>query len=280
MPTDTAAKPDKKPRPRVKRDRGVAQVATVARRADMPVNDILVKLRAAHVKAIDGGPLYANSKIDIDEAMKAMAALARETARETPIAPPAPASPAPDPADSAPYLGDEDQPMPSHIQAGAAADALRDFPYIPNPDPDKSYRPIHISPNRQAYMVNRGYRFVVDKAHIRRIGLGTLDRFVNARGRVQYKDRELAYRTMDLVLAQRDNIRKQFLADRRAVGEAFEANIDDARRKLGRGADAKISAFEMPEGEAMDRKEAAESARYGITRVVLDPEKIAKTSGK
>lgn len=269
---------EKKLRVRVPRDRGVAQIITLARRLNRPVSDVLTQLRSARVKAIDGGPIYSNSKVDIDAVMKAIAAKPQEGEPANLVQLHADAVKAravaavPDVA--RPYIGDETQPQPQHIIEGALSTAARDFPRIPNPDPDKNYRPIHISASRQAYMVDRGYRFVVDPAHIARIGQGTLERYVNSRGRVQYKDRELAYRDMSLVTAQRAQIRKQFIADRQAVQEAFEANIDVARSRLGRGADTKLSAFTMPEGEALERKEAAESARHGVTRVILDPEKI------
>lgn len=283
MPAPSSESAPKKLRSKpTPRDRGVAQVRTIARRAGMDVNHLLVKLRAAGVNAVDNGPLYATSAVDLESAMKALSIQAENREAEKPLikklAEDAKATAATLPREPVkPYTGDETQPRPQYIVEGAFSEAYLDFPPIPNPDGDKVYYPVHVNPDRQHQKISQGFRFVVDPDHIKRIGLGTLERYINSRGRIQYKDRELAFLSLEEAERKRQMRRNAMMRDRQAIAESFEANVDSLRRSLGRGSDAKLTPFEMSEGEAVERAEHAEARRRGVTRVVLDMGSTPKT---
>lgn len=238
-------------------------------------NQLLVQLRKANIQPVGGGPLYATSKIDLDAAMQAL-----NIASADPVAEAAPeAKLAKDLVEAAkdiprpqakPYQGNENEETPQFILEGAFIDDYRDFPNIPNPDPDKVYRPIHINKDRQYRMILKGYKFVMDPAHIARIGNGTLERFINASNRVQYKDRELAFLPIALAMEHRRRRRQAWVKDIEATQETFPANVEAAKRALGRGADAKLEAFDMSEGEAIERRDHAKAQAAGMTRVAID----------
>ncbi len=258
--------------PRTSRDRTLAQVRTVARRANMDVNTMLTKLRDAGVKAADGGPVYATSKIEMTEAMRALQLHANEAPDLAKLAadaaeagakmlPPAPKA----------YTGDETSgPVPDFILEGAYGEVAFDFPPIPFPDPDKVYRPINVNADRQSTMVLRGWQFVTNPDHIRRIGAGSLERFVDHQGRIRYKDRQLAFLPLAVMEARRAARAKLMREQREGVEVSFQNNVEHTKRSLGRGADAKLSSFEMSEGEAAERAEHAAAKRSGVDRVVLD----------
>lgn len=238
-------------------------------------NQLLVQLRKANIQPIGGGPLYATSKIDLDAAMQALNIVPTDPIAEAPpeaklaIDAHEAAKDTPRPQAKA-YQGNENEETPQFILEGAYADDYRDFPNIPNPDPDKVYRPIHTSSDRQYRMILKGYKFVMDPAHIARIGNGTLERFINSKNRVQYKDRELAFLPIALAMEHRRRRREAWVKNIEATKDTFPANVEAAKRKLGRGADAKLEAFEMPEGEAMERRDHALAASEGIQRVSID----------
>jgi hypothetical protein len=274
MTPESAPKLKSKARPR---ELGISQIRTIARRAGMDVNHLLVKLRTAGVKSLDNGPLYASSKVNLDEAMRELQIAAENVGAEAPppISPTERLSAAAAKVDplappTRPYIGDETQSQPQFIVEGASASAFRDFPPIPNPDSDKVYWPCNVNPDRQSQKIMEGFQFVVDPEHIRRIGLGSLERFINSRGRVQYKDRELAFITVDQSIRRAKARRDAQVLDRKAVDESYHDNIAALRRSLGKGSDAKLSSFEMSEGEAIERQEAAETKRRGRTRVTID----------
>jgi hypothetical protein len=248
---------------------------------------LLLRLRKANIQSVNGGPLYVTSNVDLDLALKALEIEATSLAAEAPPPPilqpeaklaadAATAAPTTLAAAPAAYMGNENEATPQFILEGAFSDDYRDFPEILCPDSDKVYRPVHINPDRQYRMIMRGYKFVMDPKHIARIGNGTLERFVNSKGRVQYKDRELAFLPIELAREHRRRRQMAFLRDREQVDNAFLSNVEEGKRRLGRGGDAKLEAFDMPEGEASERKEFAEARRAGVQRVAIDMGAVKK----
>jgi len=271
----TPEQPKKLPKAKRPSVPGTIQVGTLASRAKIDLKKLRHILHAASVKDIEGRDrFYRFDLILVVEADRALASQPDPTATMAAIKDKAAAAVIPGEKDSTGTGNIDEDPIPAALLAGEVALGGQGFPMPSHPEPGWVYWWINSYPDRQREMRRRGWRFTTGRDRIKAIQPdGLYLGMVNAKGRIAWKEYELAQMPIELFNRIKAERNKDGGDDRlQAEIDSYYANIEAAKQKLrdryGKGAERHIAAQVMDQGEAEERAQFAAQKSAGLDPTV------------